>query len=70
MSNHHHKPKCYQYNRCWIEIFLEADDYCDRITSTAAIEFPNNEGVIFTESYPTREEAERAAAQLIDESIR
>lgn len=68
MNNHHyHKPKCYRYKDCWIELFLEADDYCERITSTAAIEFPGDEGVVFTESFPTREEAERAAAQLIDE---
>ena len=57
-------------DNCWVEIFLEADDYCDHVAYLASIEFPGDEGVIDTDSYPTREEAELAAAQLIDESIR
>lgn len=69
MNNHHHKPRCYQYKDCWVEIFLVADDYCERILYLASIELPSNEGVIDTDSYPSREEAELAAAQLIDRAV-
>ena len=66
MNKHHHKPKRYRYKDCWVEIFLDGDSQCDRILYSASIELPNNKGVIDTESYPIREEAELAAAQLID----
>lgn len=70
MSNDHQpNPHYYQHKGCRIEIFLESDPDCSSIWYLASVEFPNNEGVIDTDSYPTRVEAELAAAQLIDESI-
>lgn len=66
MNHHHHKPKCYQYKDCWVDIFLNFDEGSDRVLYSASVEFPHQGGVIDTHTFQSREEAELAAAQLID----
>lgn len=62
----HHKPKCYYYKDYWVEIYLDFDESSDRVLYFASIELPHQGGVINTHTFQTREEAELAAAQLLN----
>lgn len=65
-NRHNHNLKRYQYRDCWVEIYLDFEEEGARVLYSASIELPRLGGVIATNTYPTREEAELAAARLID----
>ena len=56
----------YQYKGFWIEISLIPDFENHEISYQASIELPNQDGVFSCYSYPSIDQAEFAAEELIE----
>lgn len=58
--------KRYQYKGHWIDIALQADFSQKNFWYQATIELPNQAGVISEYPYPSLDQAECAAEEMID----